>query len=356
MMKSTFFAMFAAVALLLGMSSCTAEDNPTPADTTEVLEQSLVGLWSDEFEYAGETEAGEPFSRVLLAVQVDADHTGCIYLGAFGDTSDEPLAVYGGPEDAGFKWRLLADGTVILTDLTTGEDVALTRAVVTEASKILSEMANVSNTSMSFNNGSVTVNNDGYNGNLAKADAAKTAEIAKKMTVTESSCDIHFAALGSIVGTDGKAYPVADKDKLPAGVTVAGMVAYKNGLNGLVIALADEPRLMDFSTAKGPNGAAAHTPAVEGRTWRVPELEEWKQMCKSFGGSPSYYGGMEKELVAIGGDSSKFVDDFGYWSGSFSSKFGTLDMCWLLDFYNGTIDFWQDSANGVLHVRACFSF
>ena len=113
---------------------------------------------------------------------------------------------------------------------------------------------------------------------------------------------------------------------------------------------------MDFSTAKGPNGAAAHTPAVEGRTWRVPELEEWKQMCKSFGGSPSYYGGMEKELVAIGGDSSKFVDDFGYWSGSFASKFGTLDMCWLLDFYNGTIDFWQDSANGVLHVRACFSF
>ena len=90
-MKQKIFAVFAAALLLLGMTDCTSNvDNPSPVDTT-VLEQSLVGLWWDEFEYADVTEAGVPFSRVMLAVKADADHTGCIYLGVFDNTSDEPL-------------------------------------------------------------------------------------------------------------------------------------------------------------------------------------------------------------------------------------------------------------------------
>ena len=345
--------MFAAVALLLGMSSCTAEDNPTPADTMEVLEQSLVGLWSDEFEYAGETEAGEPFSRVLLAVQVDADHTGCIYLGAFGNTSDEPLAVYGGPEDAGFKWRLLADGTVMLTDPTTGEDVALTRAVVTEASKILSEMANVSNTSMTFNNGSVTVTNDGYNGNLAKADAAKTAEIADKMTVTESSSGLRFAALGSIVGSDGKAYPAADKDKLPAGVTAAGMVAYKNGFNGLVISFSE--KAMGLTAALGPDGVAAYTPAVEGYTWRVPELDEWEQMFCAFSRSEYNYSDLSRALAEVGGDNCRLTEDL-YWSATPSSNIRKAGKYYELDLYRNDFELMENAPNFYGRVRGCFSF
>lgn len=118
MMKQKIFAVFAAALLLLGMTDCTSNvDNPSPVDTT-VLEQSLVGLWWDEFEYADVTEAGVPFSRVMLAVKADADHTGCIYLGVFDNTSDEPLAIYGGPENAGFKWRLLADGVRIKCGVT----------------------------------------------------------------------------------------------------------------------------------------------------------------------------------------------------------------------------------------------
>ena len=101
-MKQKFLAMFAAAVVLLGLTGCTAVDNPSTPDTS-ILEQSLIGLWWDEFEYADVTETGEPYSRVLLAVQVNADHTGCIYLAAFDDKSDEPLAVYGGPEDAGFN-------------------------------------------------------------------------------------------------------------------------------------------------------------------------------------------------------------------------------------------------------------
>ncbi|MBO5592446.1 MAG: hypothetical protein J5913_05735, partial [Prevotella sp.] len=65
------------------------------------------------------------------------------------------------------------------------------------------------------------------------------------------------STVGMIVGTDGKAYAAADKGNLPTGVTAAGMVAYKNGSNGLVIALADEANTMNWSTATGASGAAA---------------------------------------------------------------------------------------------------
>ena len=86
------------------------------------------------------------------------------------------------------------------------------------------------------------------------------------------------STVGMIVGTDGKAYAAADKDNLPSGVTAAGMVAYKNGSKGLVIALADEANTMNWSTATGASGAAAHTPVVTGGTWKLPSKAEWNQM------------------------------------------------------------------------------
>ena len=62
-----------AATLVCGTSmftSCTTGngDNPVVPNPQE-LEQSLIGLWWDEFEYADVTEAGVPFSRVLLAVK-----------------------------------------------------------------------------------------------------------------------------------------------------------------------------------------------------------------------------------------------------------------------------------------------
>ena len=178
-MKYKLFAVFAAAALMLGMSGCTVEDNPSSGDIN-VLEQNLVGLWWDEFEYADVTEAGVPFSRVLLAVKADADHTGCLYLGVFDNTSNEPLAVYGGPEDAGFTWRLLDDGRIMLSDPATGENYALTRSA--EGSSYGEGMTDVSSTSLTLNDGSLTVDNGSFSGNLTKADATKATDIDEKLS------------------------------------------------------------------------------------------------------------------------------------------------------------------------------
>ena len=179
-MKLKFFAMIAAAVLLLGMTGCSKEDNPSSKDMS-VLEQSLIGLWWDEYQYEDVTEAGVPFSRVLLAVKADADHTGCIYLGVYDDISNDPLAVYGGPEDAGFKWRLLEDGRILLSDPVTGESYALARTRA-DGGSYGDGMTDVKNTSLTYTDGSVTVNNGDYSGTLEKADAEKAADIAESLS------------------------------------------------------------------------------------------------------------------------------------------------------------------------------
>ena len=182
-MKAQLFSILAAAVLLLATTSCSKDDNTI---NVAELEKELVGVWWDEFEYADVTETGVPFTRVLLAIVADADHTGCIYLGVFDDSSDEPVAVYGGPDDAGFTWRLLEDGRVLLGDPVTGETYALvrsmTRALTRADSGSYGEgMTDVSSTSVTYADNSVTVTNDNYSGTLEKADTEKSAAIEEKL-------------------------------------------------------------------------------------------------------------------------------------------------------------------------------
>ena len=193
-MKQKIFAILAAVAIMLGMGSCTMEDNPTtPSVDVKTLEKELVGFWWDEYEYADVTEDGVPFSRVLLAVAVFPDHTGCIYLGAFGDQSDDPVAFYGGPVDAGFEWQLEADGTIILTESASGESIALARTRG-GGSSYGSDMTDVSNTDMTYTEGSVTVTNGSYSGTLEKADAAKESEIKETLGKLSAGTNTNLGA------------------------------------------------------------------------------------------------------------------------------------------------------------------
>ena len=176
-MKAQLFSILAAAALLLCMTGC-SKDEATPSNTTKLTEQDLVGLWWDEFEYADVTETGKPFTRALLAVKADADHTGCIYLGVFDDSSDEPVAVYGGPEDAGFTWKLLDEGKVQLGDPVTGEAYLLTRA---DGGSYGSQATDVASTQLICASDKLTMTNVGYAGTLAKADTEQAAAIEEKL-------------------------------------------------------------------------------------------------------------------------------------------------------------------------------
>ena len=184
-MKAQLFSILAAAVLLLATTSCSKDDNTI---NVAELEKELVGVWWDEFEYADVTETGVPFTRVLLAIVADADHTGCIYLGVFDDTDDLPLAVYGGPEDAGFRWQLLSDGRLLLSDPTTGETTELTRS----GDSYADNMTDVSAANMTYAANHVTMTNENYSGTLAKADASQESDIWKKLSMPPSVININL--------------------------------------------------------------------------------------------------------------------------------------------------------------------
>ena len=86
-MKKKILAILAIAVLLLGMSACTdSADNPVSPSQQE-MEESLVGLWYEEFDYEDVTEDGKPFNRALIAVETKADHTGYVALAVFDDTA-----------------------------------------------------------------------------------------------------------------------------------------------------------------------------------------------------------------------------------------------------------------------------
>ena len=191
-MKKIIIALFAASALLFGLTGCNREKEIN----IEELEQSLVGVWWDAYEYSDVTETGVAFDKVLLAVVANADHSGCIYLGAYDSKSDALVAVYGGPEDAGFKWELTRESNIVLSDPATGESTVLTRA--DGGSSYGNDMTNVNGTNMTYTNGSVTVTNGNYSGTLTKADTGKEGEINEQFSALFSSILTNLASEDNI--------------------------------------------------------------------------------------------------------------------------------------------------------------
>ena len=171
---------------------------------------------------------------------------------------------------------------------------------------------------------------------------AKKAGAAGPVTLAE-------ATVGMVVGSDGNAYAVADKDNLPTGVTAAGVVAYKSGSNGLVIALTDEASTMNWSTANGASGAAAHTPTVTGQTWKLPSQAEWKQMFSANGGSEGSYSGLNTTITNAGG--TAFQED-GYWSSTVNDEVNAYSV----GLYGGSAYFDPFAKDADILVRACLAF
>lgn len=159
---------------------------------------------------------------------------------------------------------------------------------------------------------------------------------------------LFFSTVGEVVGTDGLAYPATAKGNLPGVVTAAGMVAYKDGKSGLVIALTDEANQMSWSGANDASGAAAHTPVVAGHAWKLPSLDDWNNIKTGNGGT---WTGLNTALASAGG--TGVVGGEKYWS---SYKKGN-------DYYydsmvgDGTMFPWHtDNLNDNHYVRACFYF
>ena len=167
-----------AATLICGASlftACTDDISDNPAiPNQQGLEESLIGLWYEDFEYKDVTEDGKPFNRALIAVEAKADHTGYVALAVFDDEFNEPLEIYGGPKDAPFTWQVTADGHVILTDPNTGASISSAR---TRGDGNHNDFVDVGQIEMNYASGRVDFSNASHKGSLTKTKSGNNGLI-----------------------------------------------------------------------------------------------------------------------------------------------------------------------------------
>ena len=184
---------------------------------------------------------------------------------------------------------------------------------------------------------------NGYPVSWRMAEAGPTA-----YTLAEST-------VGMIVGSDGNAYAVADKDNLPTGVTAVAMVAYKSGSNGLAIQLNDTPEEKEWDEAKT---YAAGLDAVTGGTWRLPSKDDWQNMfvgCAvagdaSAGDNMNPIAGFKAKIAATG---------ISWWSGTYWSSTESGSDAWDVNVYldgDAYAEFYEGATSVENYVLGCLAF
>ena len=198
-----------------------------------------------------------------------------------------------------------------------------------------------------------------------------------EITVKTSSIKGHAlseAVVGEIVGSNGMAYSLADKDKLPSGgVTAVAMVAYVGSesdcSHGLALALADEGGPKTWSDAMA---VCSGKTAVKGCTWRLPSLNDWEHMFSGCGGSGSFSSNPSQKIMtytelanklyeAAGAGAAMYTgkEDSFYWTSTkIETEKGVFYSCpWFDSNGKATGAFaYQDSDVVTHYVRACLAF
>ena len=160
-------------------------------------------------------------------------------------------------------------------------------------------------------------------------------------------------AVGQVIGSDGKNYAAGS---VPTGVTAVAMIAYVSGSNGLAIALADESGYMDWATAKST--CEAKTPAFTGGAWKLPSLDEWKNMLTYDGVYFYMNNNLQTALSTAGGNTLQNM--MYYWSSTDYDSDNTkaCDVEFQIVAENGEANFSNESktyTSGML-VRAVLEF
>lgn len=181
-----------------------------------------------------------------------------------------------------------------------------------------------------------------YSGRLKVKNVKATSDAVPPAPPAEGHA-LAKSAVGELVGSDGKAYAAADKDNLPDGVTAVALVCYKNGSNGLALALADEGQ-MNCSTAIST--CEGKTPTVTGCTWKLATKDEWNNMISGAGG----YAALRDGFTSVGETN---MQSYWYWS---STKYND-SYTYEYTFGGGRQSNWSwANKNTSIYVRAALAF
>ncbi len=328
------------------LTSCSDDDNTVDNNNTPT-DKKLTGMYTVVLDDEKGNIGDYAYNRVLVAYDFNADGTGLWSELCYNGGASEPFVGHGAEVGGQFKYTVYADGKVSFTF--EHPEIAVQRGTVT----LLSDRLIV------FHHNK---NGKDYSGELQDEKSAN--DIRTLMTQFNGGSDeqtatghaLTSAAVGEIVGSDGKAYAGTDYNILPTGVTAVAMVCYVDGnAHGLAIALDNENGAMDWSDAI--DACDDKTP-VTGSTWRLPSIKDWQYMFIGCGATGSYSDNpsilscseLNSMLSAVQG--TVLENDFFYWS---STKTDT-DYHWGLYIDGDDVEFRNQFDGNGLHVRACLAF
>ena len=201
----------------------------------------------------------------------------------------------------------------------------------------------------------------------AAFDHGKYYEIDVKMK--EKTYPINLSAvtpdyIGSVVCTDGTVYADCTAATL-ANKTPVAMIAYVSGTgSGLAIALNDENEQKSFDGAQLAARAKNTENTVSGGDWRLPQIEDWRNMFRGCCNGKSAndtsakveFGSIQSKLKDAG---RKTIQKSNYWS--YSVYGSSRDGYYTVSFGDGTaiittLDYTEIEYNVQYNVRACLAF
>ena len=104
--------MLAALPLLLGLASCSDDDNDAQPNP---LAEQVKGLWWAMYSADGTTTDGKAYTHVGQALQLNEDGTGYAATFYFDDETEDPIDVRGGKSIVPFTYGTDWDGNIRLT-------------------------------------------------------------------------------------------------------------------------------------------------------------------------------------------------------------------------------------------------
>ena len=153
---------------------------------------------------------------------------------------------------------------------------------------------------LAYDNGQASFSSALYKGNSsdARARACLTFDIADTPEAEPLSLAVTTADVGRVVCTDGSIYDSVEEAEANS-KTPAGMIAFvdMDYETGLVIALHDEREYDEqydyyyssyLNWTNASAAAGAHSPAVPGATWKLPTIDEWRNMLVGCGATIEY--------------------------------------------------------------------
>lgn len=137
-----------------------------------------------------------------------------------------------------------------------------------------------------------------YKGNSAYVRACLMFDIADAPEAEPLSLAVTTADVGKVVCTDGSIYATVAEAEADS-KTPAGMIAFvdMDYETGLAIALQDESEYNEqydyyyssfLNWTDASAAAGAHSPAVPGATWKLPTIDEWRNMLVGCGAEIEY--------------------------------------------------------------------